>query len=109
MIVEYIRYSIPSEQAEIFMAAYGQASASLRTSSHCLAYELTRCSDAPDQFILRIEWDSAEGHLSGFRKSQEFCPFLQAGRHKSRWVRSTVHDRWTAVSLSATLLVCAVF
>lgn len=28
--------------------------------------------------IVRIEWDSAEGHLQGFRQSADFKPFLEA-------------------------------
>ena len=29
---------------------------------------------------MRIEWDSAEGHLAGFRTSHEFRTFFQAVR-----------------------------
>ena len=32
------------------------------------------------QFILRIEWTSADGHMQGFRKSPQFPPFLAAIR-----------------------------
>jgi hypothetical protein len=28
--------------------------------------------------VVRIEWDSEEGHLSGFRQSSEFRTFLAA-------------------------------
>jgi hypothetical protein len=31
-----------------------------------------------DRYILRIEWDSVEGHLAGFRRAPEFTPFLAA-------------------------------
>jgi quinol monooxygenase YgiN len=79
MIVEYIRYHVPSDPAT-FEAAYQRASASLRESPVCLAYELTRCEEAPDHYILRIEWTSTADHLQGFRRSPEFGPFLQAIR-----------------------------
>ena len=78
MIVEYIRYKIEPERTESFLAAYTEAQESLRASAHCLGYELSRCTEAPEQFILRIRWDSAEGHLKGFRSSPQFPPFLQA-------------------------------
>ena len=78
MIVEYIRYRVPVEQVDALIAAYRVAAESLRASPHCLGYELTRCSEAPEQLILRIEWDSMEGHLQGFRKSPEFGPFFKA-------------------------------
>lgn len=78
MIVEYIRYTIEAARANEFTSAYERAAASLRASPHCLSYELTRCTEAPESFVLRIVWDSIEGHLQGFRKSAEFRPFLAA-------------------------------
>ena len=78
MIIEYIRYEIPDAQADAFITAYQRASESMRASPHCLGYELSRCSEEPTSFILRIVWDSLQGHLEGFRKSPLFRPFLQA-------------------------------
>lgn len=80
MIVEYIRYELAEGRGAELEAAYGRAAASLDASSHCLAYELTRCVDAPGSYILRIEWDSAEGHMQGFRRGPEFPAFLAAIR-----------------------------
>src|SRR6267143_2750235 len=47
-------------------------------STHCLAYELSHFTEDPDRYILRIEWDSEEGHLKGFRSSPEFRAFFAA-------------------------------
>lgn len=78
MIVEYIRYSIDEGRAEAFEEAYRRAAESLRASEHCERYEVSRCSEDPTQRVVRIEWDSEEGHLSGFRRSSEFRTFLEA-------------------------------
>lgn len=78
MIVEYIRYEAPPGQGEALVAAYETACESLRASPHCLGYELARCAEAADTFVLRILWDSTEGHLEGFRKSAEFRAFFAA-------------------------------
>lgn len=78
MIVEYIRYDIPSQNAETFEADYAQAGRSLAVSPHCLGYELSRCLDEPRCYILRIQWDSVEGHMQGFRQSGEFRQFFAA-------------------------------
>lgn len=78
MIVEYIRYDIPVQDAEAFEADYAQAGRSLDASSHCLGYELSRCLDERACYILRIEWDSVEGHMQGFRQSGEFRQFFAA-------------------------------
>ena len=78
MINEYIRYRIPKDRAQEFLDAYGGAKQSLELSNHCFGYELSRCTEDPEQFILRIQWDSEEGHIKGFRTSPEFQPFLKA-------------------------------
>jgi quinol monooxygenase YgiN len=78
MIVEYIRYRIEASQANAFVAAYETASTSLKDSPHCLGYELSRCTEAPESYVLRILWDSEDGHLQGFRKSEQFKSFFVA-------------------------------
>lgn len=80
MIVEYIRYKIPADMAEQFVSAYAEAGESLHASSHCQGFELSRCVEDPTSFILRIEWDSLEGHMEGFRKSPEFRQFFASIR-----------------------------
>lgn len=77
MTIEYIRYAIGADRAEAFEGAYAEAEAALTTSPHCLGYELSRCVEDPTSYILRIEWDSLDGHLQGFRGSEEFRTFLQ--------------------------------
>lgn len=76
MIVEYIRYSVPETRHEEFVAAYRDASAELDASPHCLGYELSRCHEEPTAYVVRIQWDSLEGHLQGFRKSSDFLRFF---------------------------------
>jgi quinol monooxygenase YgiN len=49
-----------------------------RPPSTASAYEVSRCSEDPTQHVVRIEWDSEEGHLSGFRQSPEFRSFFDA-------------------------------
>ena len=80
MIVEYIRYAISESRAAAFEQAYAEAQAALMASSHCLAYDLARCVEDPTRYTLRIEWDSAEGHMKGFRTSPEFRTFFASVR-----------------------------
>ena len=84
MIVEYIRYTIDPSRTEEFDDAYRRAGTLLDASPHCLSWEVTRCVDDPGKQIVRIEWDSVEGHLEGFRRSSDFKPFLQATSRSSR-------------------------
>lgn len=78
MVVEYIRYRIPEETREEFERAYADAGRSLDASSNCLSYELAHGVEDPDNYVLRIEWDSLEGHEQGFRQSREFRTFFAA-------------------------------
>lgn len=76
MIVEYIRYRVSAADHAVFIAAYRSAGADLTASPHCLRYEVTQGVEEPDNFIVRIEWDSIEGHEQGFRKGAHFPPFF---------------------------------
>jgi len=76
MIVEYTRYKINEERQALFERAYEKAGEALKASSHCLGYELSHCTEDPNYYALRIEWDSEEGHLKGFRTSPEFKIFF---------------------------------
>lgn len=107
MIVEYIRYKLNKHATEShedtfggFEAAYRAASSSLDTSPHCLGYELTRCVEEQDRYILRIEWDSVEGHLMGFRRDPEFAPFLEAIKPYIGQIEEMQHYMVTSVVAS---------
>lgn len=76
MTVEYIRYEISTEKQAGFINAYSKASEQLDKSEYCLGYELSKCEEEPENFILRIEWTSTNDHLNGFRKSRDFIDFL---------------------------------
>lgn len=95
MIVEYIRYE--TEQGDGLIAAYQEARTSLDASPHCLGYELSRCTEDAKSFVLRIEWDSAEGHMQGFRSSPEFRAFLAAVKPFLGEIREMRHYERTAV------------
>lgn len=77
MIVEYIRYKIDPSRYYEFDQAYRRAGTFLDASPHCQRWEAARCVDEPEKRVVRIEWDSAEGHLQGFRQSPDFKPFLE--------------------------------
>jgi quinol monooxygenase YgiN len=76
VIVEYTRYKIDEKRRMLFERGYEKAGEALRSSNHCQRYELSHCPEDPNYYTLRIEWDSAEGHLNGFRNSPEFRTFF---------------------------------
>ncbi len=107
MIVEYIRYMLrepglgSAETASAaFEAAYRIASSSLDISPHCIAYELSRCKEEQKRYILRIGWDSIEGHMGGFRRAPEFSPFLAAIKPFIDQIEEMQHYELTSVVAS---------
>lgn len=76
MIIEYVRYQIPTTRRDEFLAAYRAAGAALEASEHCARYEISQGIEEPDNFTVRIEWDSVEGHERGFRGGPQFATFL---------------------------------
>jgi quinol monooxygenase YgiN len=80
MVVEYIRYSVPADRAEEFERAYRQAGQVLDADPHCVGWEMARGVEEPEHFVVRIEWDSIEGHEQGFRNSPRFGEFFAAVR-----------------------------
>lgn len=76
MIPEVVRYKIPLDQCDAFIDAYRAAGEVLKQSPHCHGFELMRSSKDAELFLLLIRWDSAEGHLQGFRGSAHFREFF---------------------------------
>ncbi|HET6148284.1 MAG TPA: antibiotic biosynthesis monooxygenase family protein [Polyangia bacterium] len=102
MVVEYIRYEVPAARHDEFLAAYNSAAKELASSSHCVSYEISEGVEEPDNFTVRIEWDSLDGHEKGFRGSAQFAsfftkvkPFFSEIREMKHY-RVTVHGRGAA-------------
>jgi hemoglobin len=78
MIVEYIRYRIPDNDRHAQLQdAYKKAETFLEASPNCLGYEISHCVEKPEHYIVRIEWDSLDGHHKGFHASKDFKGFLK--------------------------------
>lgn len=93
MIIEYIRYQIPAAQHADFVDAYRAAGDDLASSTHCIRHEITQGVEEPDHFIVRIEWDSLEGHEKGFRGSAQFVSFFAKVKPYFTNIREMKHYR----------------
>jgi heme-degrading monooxygenase HmoA len=98
MVVEYIRYRVPAERHSEFEDAYAGAQAALDQSPHCLAYEVSHGIEEPDNYVVRIEWDSLDGHEQGFRRSAAFGPFFAAVRPFFEQIEEMRHYERTSVA-----------
>lgn len=93
MIVEYIRYEVAAPRHAEFLAAYQSAAQELEGSSHCLSYEVSQGVEEPNNFVVRIEWNSVEGHEKGFRGSPAFRTFLGKVKPFFSEIREMKHYR----------------
>jgi quinol monooxygenase YgiN len=91
VVIEYIRYTVPADRAEEFERAYGRAGQVMDADPHCLGWQLSRGVEEPEHFIVRIEWDSVEGHEQGFRGSPRFGEFFAAVRPFFSDIREMKH------------------
>ncbi|GGO11021.1 hypothetical protein GCM10010116_22170 [Microbispora rosea subsp. aerata] len=97
MIVEYIRYRIDRQDAEEFEAAYARAAVPLAAAPQCMDYELSRCVEEPEWYVLRITWTSIEDHLRGFRGGEHFAAFFSEIKPYVRQIEEMRHYERTAV------------
>ncbi|WP_246128139.1 group II truncated hemoglobin [Amycolatopsis rhizosphaerae] len=98
VIVEYIRYRVSGPSRTEFEAAYARAAEALAMAGQCLDYELSRCVEDPDHYILRIAWTSVEDHLKGFRSGPEFARFFAEIRPYVSDIEEMRHYERTAVA-----------
>jgi heme-degrading monooxygenase HmoA len=96
VIVEYIRYLVPPDQAPAFEQAYERAGLVLDRDEHCLHHEVGRGVEEPQRFVVRIEWDSVDGHEQGFRRSRAFGEFFAHVRPFFGQIEEMAHYRVTS-------------
>lgn len=89
-----------------FEQTYAEAATVLRESTHCIGYEVAHGIEEPQRYVVRIEWDSLEGHEQGFRRSPAFRTFFasvkpffectQEMRHYERILSHPSHEETAA-------------
>jgi quinol monooxygenase YgiN len=97
MIIEYIRYEMPRDSVKGFIEAYARAASHLQASPNCLTFELSQGVEEPGRCIVRIEWDSVEGHERHFTSSEGFTQFIDEIRPWLAYIVEMGHYEATAV------------
>ena len=72
MIVEIATINVIEGREAEFETAFAKAQRYIVESPNSLTHQLTRCIEHPSRYVLRIEWDSLEGHTVAFRGSAAF-------------------------------------
>ena len=107
MIIELIRYRVAEGQESAFETACSQAGKSLTRSSHCLGFSLTRATAATERnrYAFTIYWDTPDGHLIGFRQSEDFAEFNRYLGPFATMIEEDQQYRKTGVELTKPQLV----
>jgi len=73
MITEIAYITIDPANAAKFEAAVAEASAVLRQAKGCHSMALERVIEDPSCYNLRVQWDTVDDHMKGFRESAGFA------------------------------------
>jgi heme-degrading monooxygenase HmoA len=94
MVVEYIRYKVPTSRHREFEEAWSDAQQVLRNAPQCLGYEISHGLEEPENYVVRIEWRSVEEHEQGFRAApSSLGSSRRSSRSSSRSRRCTTISR----------------
>jgi heme-degrading monooxygenase HmoA len=72
MIIERAAISISAGQEAGFEAAFAQAREVVAEADGFRSLRIARGVESPSTYLLLIEWDSVEAHMTGFRESERF-------------------------------------
>jgi heme-degrading monooxygenase HmoA len=72
MVLEVAIIDVHPGQEDAFAVAYATAHHLVATTPGCRTVRMTRGIESPSRFVLLVEWDSVEAHLTNFRASERF-------------------------------------
>jgi heme-degrading monooxygenase HmoA len=77
-VLEIARFDVRPGTEEKFEAAYRQVRPDLVGTPGCRSARLTRGIEDPASYVLLVEWDTLDSHLTNFRESDRFVRWRAA-------------------------------
>ena len=71
---------IPGREAE-FESAFAQASSIIASMDGYISHQLQRCMEAPNRYLLLVQWETLDAHTVGFRSSPEYQEWKKLLHH----------------------------
>ena len=71
---------IPGREAE-FESAFAQASSIIASMDGYISHQLQHCLEAPNRYLLLVQWETLEAHTVGFRSSPEYQEWKKLLHH----------------------------
>jgi len=72
MILEMAVLHVKPGRAGAFPEAFHKAEPIISEAAGHISYELHRCLEHPDRFLLLVRWNTLEDHTRGFRGSANY-------------------------------------
>ena len=71
---------IPGREGE-FESAFAQASSIIASIDGYISHQLQHCLEAPNRYLLLVQWETLEAHTVGFRSSSEYQEWKKLLHH----------------------------
>lgn len=82
MIIERARLTIKSGEEAAFEAAFAKAAPLFLRAQGCKGVRIERVVEAPDVYVLVVDWERLEDHTVTFRATEDFQEWRRlAGPH----------------------------
>ena len=81
MILEVAMLNVRKGQAAEFEKTFTLAKNIISTMPGFISYELHRCIEVENQYLLLVRWRRLEDHMEGFRKSAEYQDWKRLLHH----------------------------
>ena len=81
MILEAAILDVISGREKEFEDAFAKASPIITSMDGYISHQLQHCIEAPNRFLLLVQWETLEAHTVGFRGSPEYQEWRKLLHH----------------------------
>jgi hypothetical protein len=81
MILEVASLNVRPGESAAFEKAFAQAQGIISSMPGYISHQLRRCLEAPDKYLLLVEWQRVEDHTVGFRQSAQYQEWKRLLHH----------------------------
>lgn len=81
MILEAAILDVISGKEKEFESAFAKASPIIASMNGYISHQLQHCMEAPNRFLLLVQWETLEAHTIGFRGSAEYQEWRKLLHH----------------------------
>ena len=81
MILEAAILDVISGKEKEFEDAFAKASPIITSMDGYISHQLQHCIEAPNRFLLLVQWETLEAHTVGFRGSPEYQEWKKSLHH----------------------------